>query len=257
MPLLSNISSLAITCPYLTIPTHDINPPLIASIPIIFYHYVSVQQCKWGFYDYLKNSLEQAVLTQPDSPIIFASNYNDCNKSSEVLDSWHKDIIKIDSTLIVSKKTKEFLNYTDNLFGMLYHMPDLWSSAAMRFLVLEDIMNTYNFTSVLHVEGDNMLYGDMKPLISFLYDNYPGLAATPLTKTQEFVTASVLWIGNLASIKYFNSYLINLGRRYGTTWFSGAGHSSGNHHTLNNQNKSTTPSDIGPYIASDWDSFIR
>ena len=114
-------------------------------------------------------------------------------------------------TDFMSATTKEFVTYTDQLFMQSY-MPELWAAAALRFFVLADMMTYYKYEAVLHVEGDNTLYGETKDLIQTLWQHYPGMAATPLTKTLDFVTASVLWIGNHRSLVAFNKFLVRLGR---------------------------------------------
>ena len=56
------------------------------------------------------------------------------------------------------------------------------------------------------------------------------MAATPLTKTLDFVTASVLWVGALSSLQAFNDYMLRLGRRHGLTDF-GRGYYNNDTHT--------------------------
>jgi hypothetical protein len=132
--------------------------------------------------------LEQALISHPHCEVILASNFGFCNKSVENVDRWDKSILpkwgrtfrRIDTTKIRSMKTNKFLNVSETLFRQ-DHMPDLWVNAALRFFVLEEIMETYHYSSLLHVEGDNLLYSDTTSIASVLRLNYPGLAATPLT----------------------------------------------------------------------------
>jgi hypothetical protein len=183
-------------------------------VPIVFIFSVSQNHCKWGFFDYLKFTVEQAVLTQKGAPVLLASNFGTCAKSSEVLSKWHKDIIKVDTVEIASRRTQIFSNMTSDLF-MSSFMPELWGGAALRFFILEDIMSRYNYTEAIHIEGDNMIYGDFQELVPLLRSSYPGLAATPLMKSLHFITASVLWVGNPLSLHYFNDFLLNLGHKKG------------------------------------------
>lgn len=161
-------------------------------VPVIFVYLLSAAQCKRGFSDYIRISVEQAVLTQVDTPIIFASNYNVCNDTAKAISTWDKKIIQVDSDLIASDRSKEFVTYYDNIFVQSY-MPQLWGSAALRFFIIEDIMAYYKYTSVIHVECDNLLYGNLGLFLPLLKTEYPGLAATPMTKRKDAITASVFW----------------------------------------------------------------
>ena len=148
---------------------------------------------------YIRFSVEQAVRTARGPahahPVILTANFRDCNHSlATVQQHWHRDIVALDYTAFLSRRTVEFTSLTDTLFMQSY-MPELWAAAALRFFVLEDLMVHRGYPQVLHVEGDNLLYGDTAALIRGLAAGYPGLAATPLSKTLDFVTASVLWVG--------------------------------------------------------------
>jgi len=186
-------------------------------IPIVYVFTSNpILNCKYfNTHDhYIRFSVEQALRTNrgPNHPVILASNFKDCNHSLETIrQHWHKDIVTVEYTDFTSPSTNEFVTYTDQLFMQSY-MPELWAAAALRFFVLADMMAYYKYEAVLHVEGDNTLYGETKDLIHTLWQHYPGMAATPLTKTLDFVTASVLWIGNQRSLVAFNKYLLRLGR---------------------------------------------
>lgn len=163
-----------------------------AVVPVIFVYTLSENQCKKGFSDYIRISIEQAVLTQVDTSIIFASNYNLCNNTAQSVSTWDKRIIQVDTDLIASNRSKEFVTLYDNIFVQSY-MPQLWGSAALRFFIIEDIMAYYNYTSIIHVECDNLLYGNLGSYAPLLKSAYPGLAATPMTKRKDAITASVFW----------------------------------------------------------------
>jgi hypothetical protein len=103
-------------------------------VPIIFVYLLSEIQCKRGFSDYIRISVEQAVLTQVDAPIIFASNYGLCNTTAKAVSTWDKKIIQIDTDFIASNRSKKFVTLYDNIFVQSY-MPQLWGSAALRFFI--------------------------------------------------------------------------------------------------------------------------
>ena len=132
---------------------------------------------------YIRFSVEQALRTNrgPNHPVILASNFKECNGSLETIRQyWHKDIVTVEYTDFLSNSTKEFVTYTDQLFMQSY-MPELWAAAALRFFVLADMMAHYKYEAVLHVEGDNTLYGETKDLIETLWLHYPGLAGATNT----------------------------------------------------------------------------
>eukprot|EP00596_Hydrurales_sp_CCMP1899_P010397 CAMPEP_0119048390 /NCGR_PEP_ID=MMETSP1177-20130426/58663_1 /TAXON_ID=2985 /ORGANISM="Ochromonas sp, Strain CCMP1899" /LENGTH=340 /DNA_ID=CAMNT_0007024201 /DNA_START=464 /DNA_END=1489 /DNA_ORIENTATION=- len=63
-----------------------------------------------------------------------------------------------------------------------------------------------------------MLYGQMTSVLPTLRTGYKGLAATPLTVTNTFITASVLWVNCVEAIVHFNDYLLALGTNKDNTW---------------------------------------
>lgn len=148
-------------------------------VPIIFVYTLSTIQCEKGIPYYIKISVEQAVLTQVGIPVIFASNYKHCNNSAETVSKWDKKIIQVDTDLIASNKSKEFVTLYDNIFVQSY-MPTLWGAAASRFFILEDIMAYYKYVSIIHVECDNLLYGNLGLHVPLLKEEYPGLAGGSL-----------------------------------------------------------------------------
>lgn len=215
-------------------------------IPIVYIFTIGPFTCKWfNFKDthdnsyYIKYSVEQALLLldkpgdRQRHPVILAANYRDCNHSLDIVkNQWHPDLVTIDYTTITTSRTRDFITYTDSLFMQSY-MPELWSAAAIRFFVLEDVMVGYKYDAAMHVEGDNLLYGDVSATIRALNNSYPGMAATPLSKTLDFVTASVLWVGNRQSLTSFTGFMLRLGRRNGSTSFGvgGVGEATSNSST--------------------------
>jgi hypothetical protein len=95
---------------------------------------------------------------------------------------------------------------------------ELWITSALRFFIIEDVMRHLNYSELLHVEADNMLYGKLSDIIPVLRSNYTSLAATPASARLHFVTASVLWINNKQSLINFNDYLIDIAYNVTDTW---------------------------------------
>lgn len=75
-----------------------------------------------------------------------------------------------------------------------------------------------NVSEVVHVEADNLLFGRYSRLLPVLRAGYPSLAATPLNANKSFITASILWIASLSSLKRFNDYLMNLATNTNNGW---------------------------------------
>lgn len=48
------------------------------------------------------------------------------------------------------------------------YVADLWTTSAMRFFQLEDFMIKLNYQELIHVEADNMIYGQMTDLLPTL-----------------------------------------------------------------------------------------
>jgi hypothetical protein len=48
-------------------------------------------------------------------------------------------------------------------------------SAAYRFFHIEDIMRTFGYDDVIHIEADNLLYGDLSTILPTLRESYKGI----------------------------------------------------------------------------------
>ncbi len=181
----------------------------IYRVPIIYVFTVVPNACKHGFPEYIRVSLDQAVHSQPDAQIILASNFADCETIAEMT---VPNVLKIDSSLIMSNRTRLFTKLATDMFQQ-DNGSELWMTSALRFFIMEDIMIAYKYPEMIHVEADNLLYGNMTNLLPVLRESYNGLAATPLNAELSFITASVFWIANLESLLSFNDLLLRLGDR--------------------------------------------
>jgi hypothetical protein len=187
-------------------------------LPIVYVYTVVPAVCKYGLPMYIRSSLEQAVLSQPDCDIIMASNFADCEEISKNLGNL-SSVIQIDiSSKYSSEKTKLFANVSRNMFEIDYGS-ELWLTSALRFFNLEDLMIQRGYTEMIHVEADNLLYGSMSELLPILRKGYKNsMAATPLNSNKSFITASVLWISSLLSLQKFNAFLLGLGTNTHGEW---------------------------------------
>ena len=180
-------------------------------LPIVYVFSVVPNICKHGLPNYIKYTLEQSVVSQPDAETVIVSNFGDCaNIESSMSDV--KDVTRIDSTKISSNRTKEFERLCVHLFQQ-DGGGELWMTSAIRFFIMEDYMISHGINEILHVEADNLLFGNMTGLLPTLRKGYPGLAATPLNSDKSFVTASVFWVANLESLHSFTEMLMNLATR--------------------------------------------
>jgi hypothetical protein len=176
-------------------------------LPIIFVYTVVPAVCKHGLPSYIRQSLEQALFTQPDCEVILASNFADCELILQTL-SELPGLVLIDTTVVRSKVTEVFANKSTDIFASDYS-GELWVTSALRFFILEDIMNVRNFKEFLHVEADNTIYGKISSILPMLRDGYP-MAATPLTANKGMITASVFWISSKTVMRHFNQYMLDI-----------------------------------------------
>ena len=190
-------------------------PPLHSSVrlalPIIYVFHISPLVCeRQGMPSYILYTLAQAVMTQPLSTVIMASNYVDCPAAFQEV-SRMPGVLLIDTVNISSPRTIEFVNTSHNIFQTDGY-GELWITSATRFLHIEDTMRHLHYSEAFHVEADNLLYGSLAQLVPSFRLHYPGLAATPLTANKHMMTASLLWIPSFASLATFNDFLLSLGR---------------------------------------------
>eukprot|EP01036_Dinobryon_divergens_P028552 gene28552-37511_t len=131
--------------------------------PVVYVYTVVPAVCKYGLPSYIKDSLEQASFTQPDCAVVMISNYAECREIEKALVNI-ENIVKIDAASIISNRTRHFSNLSREIF-VADGLNELWITSALRFFIMEDFMVTYNFTEILHVEADNMLYGNITAIL--------------------------------------------------------------------------------------------
>lgn len=160
------------------------------------------------FPKYIHASLKQAVLSQPGAHIYFGANFDQCPHLRTEITAHIPEVITFDILTRASERTKNFIENSKKMFSDSNN--GLWTLSATRFFHIEDIMNSYNLTNVVHVEADNMLYGQLAKILPVLTEKYPYLAITPVYNDLTLMTASIVWIHNLAAIVHFNGLLVEL-----------------------------------------------
>jgi hypothetical protein len=183
---------------------------------VVFVFTVVPAICNDGLPAYIRHALEQALFTQPDCDVILVSNFAECATVRASVADVPK-LLLVDSTLIASQRTADYRNLSRNLF-MTDGAGELWMTSALRFFIMEDLMQHYNYTELIHVEADNMVYGRYTSLLPVLRGQYDGLAATPLNVYKSFITASVMWISSYHHLYVFNNFLLELGNNHNGIW---------------------------------------
>ena len=177
-------------------------------LPIVYVFTVSKVFCEYGLPEYIKFSLIQSVMSQHDADVILVGNYKQCPKLKSHTDLL-EGVIQIDTDTVASDRLRVFHNKSADMFQD-DGAGNLWVTSALRFFHLEDMMIKHNMREVMHIEADNMLYGSFTQIIDVFRKGYKKLAATPLNSNKTFMTASVLWIADLESIRHFNNFLLAL-----------------------------------------------
>lgn len=160
-----------------------------------------------GLPGYIRTGIEHTIEFQQNVIVALASNFGEC-PSMRASVATIKDLTLIDSTKLLSERTKHFTNLSSAVFESDYSN-ELWMTSALRFFIIEDFMNALNIHELLHIEADNMVYGPLHTLLPVLREHYP-LAATPLTANRGFITASVFWISSQQRLRHFTDLLTNI-----------------------------------------------
>lgn len=166
-----------------------------SALPVVFLY--TVDSCSKGLPQYISHSLQQALLTQQDSDVIMASNYNACEAIGKAVDDASTRsgismvIKKWDTSQRRSQRTAQFTELAQKLFKKNDSAPlddntdksgdstGLWIQSAVRFFHLEDLMREQHLRELLHVEADNLLYGSMASLLPTLRAGYAGAWRVP------------------------------------------------------------------------------
>ena len=178
-------------------------------LPIVYVYTVSKTFCEYGMPQYIKYSLQQALMTQHDADVILVANYAECPLLKTHADQL-EGIVQMDTKDLQSNRLRLFHNRSTEIFQDDGAGNNLWVTSALRFFLLENMMIKKSMGEVMHIEADNMLYGSYTEIIDVFRKGYHKLAATPLNTNKTFMTASVLWIADLDAIRHFNDFLLAL-----------------------------------------------
>jgi hypothetical protein len=177
-------------------PETQVTAPVVG-VPIVFFYVFAEASHHTKQLSYLSLVLEQAVAISTSSVYFITNDVSNAHVNKII------GVISVDTTSTVSPRTTAFVNKTVSMLQF-----SIWSTSMFRFLYLEDFMREYKVSKLLHIEGDNTIYGDITAWAHQLELTHPHLAATPLTS--QMTTASVFWVGNLKALVDFNDYLLDL-----------------------------------------------
>eukprot|EP01040_Poterioochromonas_malhamensis_P009882 gene9882-10733_t len=178
----------------------------------------------------MKSTINQAIKIHSNvTQVILISNFKQCRKAIDSVigivaegqkkdgRSFNQTFSIADSDSLASAETKEYINASSQLFNGATFNNHLWRSSALRFFLLLDLMRTFSYDDLLHIEADNMLYRPMsKVLVEALRRDFP-LAATPLIR-DEFITASVLWTSGTQHLHRLTSFFLDIAYQRGDHW---------------------------------------
>lgn len=200
---------------------------VVKSSPPIVFVYLVPSTCKESLPEYMKSTINQAINVHSNlSQVILISNFKQCSKAIDsvigiLTHRQKKDggrtFYIADSETLVSAETKKYINASSQLFNGATFNNHLWRSSALRFFLLLDLMRTFSYDDLLHIEADNMLYRPLsKVLVEALRRDFP-LAATPLIR-DEFITASVLWTSGTQHLHRLTSFFLDIAYQRDDHW---------------------------------------
>lgn len=166
-----------------------------------------------------KASNKKSIIAN-NTDITILSNFKQCRWSLHDLKNGDelelRTINTIDSHTMKSNRTLEFEKLLKKLIpkGGVDDM-DTVTTSLYKYFMLEDYMTRYKVSHVLHFESDNMLYGDMFPLLSTLRSSqrrYGNVLAVNPSIHKRFLSSSTMWIGGVEALHDFNEFLLEISR---------------------------------------------
>ena len=178
-------------------------------LPIVFVYLLVNTNCSEVHIPlFIWSSLNQTINYQtPDCDVYFITDIGFCPHAQTSAAQFGGRLHLVDINTIISPKTKQFGIDLNNVLSS--GEENLYTTSALRFFALEDLMIHFNLSSVFQVETDNLIFGSMTKILPFLQHNYPTLAATPVGRNRHSINAGVFWIHNLPAISHFNAFLMN------------------------------------------------
>ena len=80
-----------------------------------------------------------------------------------------------------------------------------WRFATERFLILDDFMQQYNITNLVHLESDTLLYRKVEELMPTFKTHYKGIAAVFIN--EEYCIPCFIYINDKESLKKLAQYI--------------------------------------------------
>lgn len=137
---------------------------------------------------YVRHSMAQARLFNPDFPIVFIANEN----SLQSIDLQELNAIKI---------SIESLNKTSShqQYERITKTKGFWRFALERFLVLDDFIQQFHLQSVFHIENDVMIYFSLEKFLPIFQSRYTNMITTAFDCDQRSVPCFVYFDNSLVS----------------------------------------------------------
>jgi hypothetical protein len=101
------------------------------------------------------------------------------------------------------KKFKEISHFRNKKYKDM----ELWEYSCERFYAIEMVMKLMNIKKALHIENDNLIYA--KPDNDY-YEAFCGKSLGFTTMTETFLSAGIMYIGDLKSLSRLNEKLNDL-----------------------------------------------
>lgn len=150
---------------------------------------------------YLKTSIDQAVLFNPEASVYVIANKVPLEEFSKNFEN--KNIhFEACEDLLISLDHKKFLRLTklDTTF-----LDGFWLYTTERFFYIDELMSKYKLNDVFHLESDNMLYVNLTELLNQFRSNYQGIAAT--FDNEERAIAGFIYFSSTRAIRDFVQFV--------------------------------------------------
>lgn len=145
---------------------------------------------------YAHTAIKQARLFNLEAQIILLSSTQGLKQFPPFLDSENIQLYSYDEL----RETAAHKQYKKKCA----ETSPFWRFTSERFLYLWDLMETLSLENVFHLENDNMLYADLKPLLPHFQNYYPGIAAT--FDNEDRCIPGFVWISNSTAMKPLVEY---------------------------------------------------
>jgi hypothetical protein len=150
--------------------------------------------------DYLPVAIQQARLFNTCN-ILLVANASAIHAANDKLSSL--DVVCVSCENV--EKTSEHLTFLRNSKIDRSFRSGFWSHATERFFYLQDAIEQFKLTDVVHLESDNMLYVDISTLLPLFHEHYPRIGIT-LDNDQRCIPGFV-YIRDAKSIDHLAQFI--------------------------------------------------